>query len=216
MKLFVFQHCPYCIKAMMVAAYKKIDVEWVYLQNHDVDARIAKVGANMVTILQKSDGSYMAESLDIAAYFDALDGQPSLTVAEFGDEISDWQRQIASFNGPLVHPRWMMIDLPEFQLPEAKAWYTRNKSAMIGMSFEQAYANTADFLEPMNALLSKLNWLRLPSERNNQLSYDDVNLYPTLRNLTVVKGIQFPERVRQYLDEITALTTIPLYDEVAV
>ncbi|EKO3932829.1 glutaredoxin 2 [Vibrio fluvialis] len=216
MKLFVFQHCPYCIKAMMVAAYKKIDVEWVYLQNHDVDARIAKVGANMVPILQKSDGSYMAESLDIAAYFDALDGQPSLTVAEFGDEISDWQRQIASFNGPLVHPRWMMIDLPEFQLPEAKAWYTRNKSAMIGMSFEQAYANTADFLEPMNALLSKLNWLRLPSERNNQLSYDDVNLYPTLRNLTVVKGIQFPERVRQYLDEITALTTIPLYDEVAV
>lgn len=51
MKLFVFQHCPYCIKAMMVAAYKKIDVEWVYLQNHDVDARIAKVGANMVPIL---------------------------------------------------------------------------------------------------------------------------------------------------------------------
>ncbi|MBY7788634.1 glutaredoxin 2 [Vibrio fluvialis] len=216
MKLFVFQHCPYCIKAMMVAAYKKIDVEWVYLQNHDVDARIAKVGANMVPILQKSDSSYMAESLDIAAYFDAFDGQPSLTVAEFGDEISDWQRQIAPFNGPLVHPRWMMIDLPEFQLPEAKAWYTKNKSAMIGMSFEQAYANTADFLEPMNALLSKLNWLRLPSERNNQLSYDDVNLYPTLRNLTVVKGIQFPERVRQYLDEITALTTIPLYDEVAV
>ncbi|MBY8317801.1 glutaredoxin 2 [Vibrio fluvialis] len=216
MKLFIFQHCPYCIKAMMVAAYKKNDVEWVYLQNHDVDARIAKVGANMVPILQKPDGSYMAESLDIAAYFDVFDGQPSLTVAEFGDEISDWQRQIAPFNGPLVHPRWMMIDLPEFQLPEAKAWYTKNKSAMIGMSFEQAYANTADFLEPMNALLSKLNWLRLPSERNNQLSYDDVNLYPTLRNLTVVKGIQFPERVRQYLDEITALTTIPLYDEVAV
>ncbi|MBY7860118.1 glutaredoxin 2 [Vibrio fluvialis] len=216
MKLFVFQHCPYCIKAMMVAAYKKIDVEWVYLQNHHVDARIAKVGANMVPILQKPDGSYMAESLDIAAYFDALDGQPSLTAAEFGDEISEWQRQIAPFNGPLVHPRWMMIDLPEFQLPEAKAWYTKNKSAMIGMSFEQAYANTADFLEPMNVLLSKLNWLRLPSERSNQLSYDDLNLYPTLRNLTVVKGIQFPERVRQYLDEITALTTIPLYDEVAV
>lgn len=170
----------------------------------------------MVPILQKPDGSYMAESLDIAAYFDALDGQPSLTAAEFGDEISEWQRQIAPFNGPLVHPRWMMIDLPEFQLPEAKAWYTKNKSAMIGMSFEQAYANTTDFLEPMNVLLSKLNWLRLPSERSNQLSYDDLNLYPTLRNLTVVKGIQFPERVRQYLDEITALTTIPLYDEVAV
>lgn len=101
-------------------------------------------------------------------------------------------------------------------MPEAKAWYTKNKSAMIGMSFEQAYANTTDFLEPINVLLSKLNWLRLPSERSNQLSYDDVNLYPTLRNLTVVKGIQFPERVRQYLDEITALTTIPLYDEVAV
>lgn len=216
MKLFVFQHCPYCIKAMMVAAYKNVDVEWVYLQNHDVDARIEKVGANMVPILQKPDGSYMAESLDIAAYLDALDGQPRLAAAQQGEKIAEWQRQIAPFNGPLVHPRWMMIELPEFQQPEAKAWYTKNKSAMIGMSFDDAYAKSAEFLAPMNALLAQLDWLILPSERGHTLSYDDVNMYPTLRNLTVVKGIEFPARVRQYIDEVTALTHIPLYDDVAV
>ncbi|WP_104403183.1 glutaredoxin 2 [Vibrio penaeicida] len=216
MKLFVFEHCPYCIKAMMVAGLKGLDVEEVFLQNDDVDARIEKVGANMVPILQKPDGSYMAESLDIAKYLDASDGSPVVTEGEFGDKISEILAQSFEFSGPLLYPRWLMIELPEYGSEAAKTWFTKNKSAMIGMSFEEAFSKSDEYLPKMNALLEKLDWLTLPSERGNTISYDDVNLYPHLRNLTVVKGIQFPQRVRQYIDEVTALTKIRLFDSVAV
>ncbi|MDO6704584.1 glutaredoxin 2 [Photobacterium sp. 1_MG-2023] len=216
MKLFVFDHCPYCIKAMMVAGLKQSDIELVYLQNHDVQARIDKVGANMVPILQKPDGSYMAESLDIAHYLDTQDGTPRLTEARHSEQIAAWTAAARPANSRLVYPRWLMIDLPEFQCQEAKDWFEGNKSAAMGQSFAEAYANSAAHIETMSHLLAELDWLTLPSERNNQLSLDDVNLFPTLRNLTVVKGLTFPPRIRQYIDEVAALTGITLYEHVAV
>ncbi|BDR16095.1 hypothetical protein VspSTUT11_40710 [Vibrio sp. STUT-A11] len=115
-----------------------------------------------------------------------------------------------------MHPRWMEITLPEFGSAEAKAWFTTNKSKMIGMSFEQAMAQSNEFLIQLNHTLRNLEWLTLPSSRDNVLSYDDINVYPTLRNLTVIKGVEFPTNVRRYIDEVTALTNIPLYDHVAV
>ncbi|MGF1687193.1 glutaredoxin 2 [Photobacterium japonica] len=216
MKLFVFDHCPFCIKAMMVAGYKQMDVEWVYLQNHDVAARIEKVGDNLVPILQKDDGSYMAESLDIAAYLDAFDGQPQLTPAEQDTRIAAWTDAARPFSGNLQFPRWMMIDLPEFGSQAAKDWFINNKTAMIEQPFDQAFARTDEYVVGLNASYAMLDWLVLPSERHNRLSYDDVNLFPVLRNHTVINGVQFPPRVRQYIDEVAALTRIPLYDDVAV
>ncbi len=216
MKLFVFEHCPYCIKAMMVAGLKGLDVEEVFLQNDDVDARIKKVGANMVPILQKPDGSYMAESLDIAKYLDQSNGQIVVQESTHSQQIIEWLNQSFEFSSPLLCPRWTMIELPEYGSEEAKAWFIQKKSSMLGMSFEEVFSRTDEYLPKMNALFEKLNWLELPSERTYTLNYDDVNLYPHLRNLTVVKGIQFPERVRQYIDEVTELTGIRLFDGLAV
>ncbi|MCE0495970.1 glutaredoxin 2 [Vibrio salinus] len=216
MKLFVFEHCPFCIKAMMTANLKKIDIELVYLQNHDVEARIEKVGANMVPILQKPDGSYMAESLDIVDFMDNFDDNPSITPSTKQAQIEEWKKSVKSVEGPLVYPRWLKIVLPEFGSDDAKAWYEKNKSALIGMSFNEAISKTDSLLSEMNLALTQIDWLTLPSEKNNQLSYDDINFYPMLRNLTVIKGIRFPEKIQQYIDEVTALTNIPVYYDVAV
>lgn len=216
MKLFVFDHCPFCVKAMMVAGLKKIDLDVVYLQNHDVDARVEKVGANLVPILQKPDGSYMAESLDIVAYLDNLDGAPVVDEGHLGERIAAWLDVAGQYSSRLTYPRWMMIDLPEFQCEEATAWFTKNKSAMIKMSFEDAFANSDEYIAKLNVELLKLDWLVPPSQRDNRLTYDDINIFPYLRNYTVVKGLRYPGNVRQYLDEISKLTGVGLYDSVAV
>ncbi|WP_407333362.1 glutaredoxin 2 [Enterovibrio sp. 27052020O] len=216
MKLFVFDHCPFCVKAMMVAGLKKMDIELVYLQNHDVEARTEKVGANLVPILQKPDGSYLAESLDIAAYLDNYDGQPVLAEGALNERISSWMDVASYFGSRLIYPRWMMIDLPEFQSEEANAWFIKNKSAMIGMTFEEAFANSEEYLAKLNVELFKLSWLVPPSQRNNHITYDDVNIFPFLRNYTVIKGLRYPGNVRQYLDEMSKLTDVDLYDAVAV
>lgn len=213
MKLFVFDHCPYCVKVMMLVGLKALPVERVYLQNHDVESRIAMVGANMVPILQKADGSFMAESLDIVSYLDNLDGKPVITLASQADAVSQWQEASGYFSSRLLYPRSVLLGLPEFGSQEAIAWFTQNKSAMIEMSFEKALAQTADYLEGLAKCWPRLDWLQLPSERGNKLNIDDINLFPGLRNLTMVKGLVFPARVRAYIEEVAALTQIDLYDD---
>lgn len=216
MKLFVFDHCPFCVKAMMIAGLKKADIELVYLQNHDIDARIEKVGANMVPILQKPDGSYMAESLDIVKFIDNNDGSPVLAPEVHQDELVQWAEAARDCVPYLLYPRWLKVDLPEFQVEEAKTWFYNKKTPMLSVSFEQAFDDSSHYIELANKALQTLEWVTLPSERSNQLSYDDIHLFPMLRNLTVVKGLQYPTRVRQYIDEVAALTSVPLYDDVAV
>ncbi|MCL1122995.1 glutaredoxin 2 [Shewanella surugensis] len=216
MKLFLFDHCPYCIKAMMVAGYKQIDVEFIYLQNHDIQARIDKVGANLVPILQKADGSYMAESLDIARYLDQREAEPTLDAPRFDAAINEWITKTKRLSSALVYPRWLKIPLPEFQCNEAKDWFTGKKTSTLGINFETAYQNTAEYLTALYPQLEEIDWLILPSERKNRLSYDDVNFFPTLRNLTVIKDIEFPVHIRRYIEEVSAITAIHLYDEVAV
>ncbi|WP_318510926.1 glutaredoxin 2 [Photobacterium leiognathi] len=216
MKLFVFDHCPFCVKAMMITGLKKADIELVYLQNHDIDARIEKVGANMVPILQKPDGSYMAESLDIVEYIDNSDAHPVLTPEVHQQELVEWAEAARHCVPYLLYPRWLKIDLPEFQVEEAKTWFHDKKAPMLSVSFEQAFEDSTHYIALANDALKNLEWLTLPSERNNQLSYDDIHLFPILRNLTVAKGIQYPARVRQYLNEVSVLTSVHLYDDVAV
>ncbi|RXJ74441.1 glutaredoxin, GrxB family [Veronia nyctiphanis] len=216
MKMFVFDHCPYCIRAMMMNGLKKLEIETVYLQNHDVEARIEKVGANMVPILQKEDGSYMGESLDIVKYLDEFDGNPVLQASASEEKVAAWYKRAYGVSQRLVYPRWMRVKLPEFGCHEAKEWFTKNKSAAIEMSFDDAFVMTESYLGELNVLLKELDWLVLPSERDNTLTYDDITFFPVLRNFTVVKGIIFPPRVRNYIDEISSLTDINLYDDIAV
>lgn len=201
---------------MMLVGLKNLPVEFEYIQNNDVQARIDKVGVNAVPILQKQDGSYMKESLDIVAYLDQLDGQPVLEPARLQNEIAAWHQLSASSLYPLLFPRTIMVDFPEFDSGEARAWFEQNKSAMLGMKFAEAYADSATFITDLNAQLSHIDWLTLPSQRNDQLSYDDINIYPTLRNLTLIKGLVLPELVRTYIDEVSALTGIRTLDKVAV
>ncbi|WP_417760360.1 glutaredoxin 2 [Shewanella sp.] len=216
MKLFIFDHCPYCVRAMMMTGWKGLNVDWVYLQNHDVDARIAMVGANMVPILEKDDGSFMGESLDIVAYLDKQTDTHKLQPAQWSEQIQHFQQESSYYASRLLFPRNLMVQLPEFERPEAVAWYTKNKSAMIGMSFDEAFAKSTTYIGGLGHCWPLLAAITLPSERDNQLSYDDILLFPGLRNLTLVKGLVFPERIRTYIDEVAALTKIRLYDDIAV
>ena len=167
-------------------------------------------------ILQKSDNTYMAESLDIVTYLDQVTDQPTLDVARLETVINEWITKTKRLSSALVYPRWLKIPLPEFQCDEAINWFTEKKTQTLGIGFDTAYENTAEYLNQLHSQLEDIDWLVLPSERSNRLSYDDINFYPTLRNLTVIKDIQFPAKIRQYIEEVSILTGIHLFDEVAV
>ncbi|QSX36293.1 glutaredoxin 2 [Shewanella sedimentimangrovi] len=216
MKLFVFEHCPYCVRAMMLVGFKGLKVEKEILQNDDVDARVAMVGANMVPILQKADGSFMGESLDIVAYLDAIDGKLVLSDAEHEEVIKAWQGSVSFYANRLIYPRTVRLGLPEYATQAAIDFYIEKKSALIEMSFDDALAHSADYIANLEPLLSHLEFIALPSERDDSLGYDDILLFPTLRNLTMVAGLEFPHRVRRYIDEVARLTHVRLFDDAAL
>ncbi|MGF1905961.1 glutaredoxin 2 [Aliivibrio salmonicida] len=216
MKLFIFDHCPFCMKAKMVAGIKNLPVEFTYLQNDDVDTRIEMVGANMVPILEKDDGTYMAESLDIAKYLDENDHYPVIEQGTCVDDISEWLSNVRPLFNKLTFPRWTQFDLPEFERPEAVTWFTDKKEAFIGMSFDDAFAQSDKFINELIPLLVDVNFITLPSEKGNKITWDDINFFPFLRNLTVVKGLDFPPHLKNYLEEISELTGVNLYLDVAV
>lgn len=72
MKLYVYEHCPYCVLVRLAFAVKGIPYTIEYLFDDDIKAHTDKVGAKQVPILQKDDGTYMKESMDIVKYVDAL------------------------------------------------------------------------------------------------------------------------------------------------
>ncbi len=204
------------MKAKMVAGIKKLPVEFTYLQNDDVDTRIEMVGANMVPILEKDDGNYMAESLDIAKYLDEIDHHPVIEKGTHADDISEWLSNARPLFNKLTFPRWTQFELPEFERPEAVTWFTEKKEAFIEMSFKEALAQSDEYIKSLKPLLVNVNFITLPSEKGNKITWDDVNFFPFLRNLTVVKGLDFPPHLKNYLEEINELTGVNLYLDVAV
>ena len=216
MKLFQYDQCPFCVRADMVAKYKQVNFESVYLLNDDADSCIDRVGKKMVPILE-IDGQSIGESLDIAHKLDEL-GKTDQVIAEGGDSDRFTQPLMTENRAifSLLFPRSVQMGLPEFATQSAIEFYRVNKEAMIECSFEQALENTAEHKSRVEEVLSDLPELVKPSDRGGLLSWDDVMIFPMLRNLTMVKDIQMPAKVVDYINEVAALTNVELYTDRAI
>ena len=64
MKLYIYEHCPYCTKARMVFGLKNVPVELKYLHNDDEQTPIGLVGVKMLPILVEQDGGETGKRLD--------------------------------------------------------------------------------------------------------------------------------------------------------
>lgn len=93
MKLYIYDHCPFCVKARMIFGLKNIPVELNVLQNDDEATPTRMIGQKMVPILQKDDSRYLPESMDIVHYVDNLDGKPLLT-GKRNPAIEEWLRKV--------------------------------------------------------------------------------------------------------------------------
>ena len=48
------------------------------------------------------------------------------------------------------------------------------------------------------------------------VSLDDIDLFARLRSITIVKGVVWPTKLRKYMDNMSELADIPLYDAMAM
>ncbi|WP_435947886.1 glutaredoxin 2 [Dryocola sp. BD586] len=215
MKLYIYEHCPFCVKARMIFGLKNIPVELNVLANDDEATPTKMVGKKVAPILQKDDSRYLPESMDIVHYIDKLDGKPLLT-GPTNAAIGEWLRQVNTYVQHLLLPRIAKAPFDEFETPEARAYFTKKKEAMIG-SFEEHLAHSPGLIKKISDDLRKLDKLIVqPNAVNGELSEDDIQLFPLLRNLTLVAGIEYPSRVRDYRDNMAKQTQVNLLSSIAI
>ena len=215
MKLYIYDHCPFCIKARMIFGLKNIPVELNVLANDDDETPTRMIGQKMVPILQKDDSRYLPESMDIVHYVDKLDGKPLLT-GKKNPAIDEWLRKVTSYANHLLLPRFAKSAFDEFSTPSARKYFTEKKEAMIG-SFADHLAHSAGLTKKISDDLRALDKLIVqPNGVNGELSEDDIQLFPLLRNLTLVAGINWPTRVADYRDNMAKQTQINLLSSMAI
>lgn len=214
MKLFIYDHCPFCVKARMIFGLKNIPVELQVLLNDDEETPKKLVGQKMVPILMKEDGSCMPESMDIVQYVDRLDREPLLT-GKTNPAISDWLRHVNNYLNKLLLPRIAVAPFAEFATPEARRYFSDKKQASWG-DFDELRQHAAGFIKNVNDDLRKLDKLIVKSNAvNGELSSDDIHVFPLLRALTLVAGVDYPSRVADYRDNIAKQTQVNLLSSIA-
>lgn len=214
MKLFVYDHCPFCVKARMIFGLKQTAVELVILLNDDEATPISMIGKKMAPILQDAD-QYLAESMDIVAHIDGMSGVKILSGASNPD-LAQWNTDVTSPLYSLALPRWAASDFEEFSTTAARAYFTRNKERMIG-NFEDHLAASPDYIAALNRHLLALEPLiQSPDAVNGELSEDDIHLFATLRSMSIVKGIVYPPAIEAYRLRMAELSGIDLHDQIAI
>ncbi|CAH6087815.1 Glutaredoxin 2, partial [Citrobacter koseri] len=214
-KLYIYDHCPFCIKARMIFGLKNIPVELNVLANDDDATPTRMIGKKMAPILQKDDSRYLPESMDIVHYVDNLDGKP-LLIGKQNPAIEEWLRKVNGYANRLLLPRFAKSAFDEFSTPSARKYFTEKKEAMIG-DFSENLAHSSGLIKNISDDLRALDKLIVqPNAVNGELSEDDIHLFPLLRNLTLVAGINWPTRVADYRDNMAKQTQINLLSSMAL
>lgn len=212
-QLYVYDHCPFCIKARMIFGLKNIPFNLVILQNDDEATPKRMIGAKMVPILE-DNGHFMGESMDIVARIDQ-EGAPILT-GQTNPAVSDWMKRL---NGPLYRqflPRAASAPFPEFSTTSGRAYFIRNKERSTG-AFTDILSEGPEALAPLNSLLAELARLIHSKEAvNTVLSTDDIHLFAQLHSLSLIKGLIYPPEVEAYRQTMSLKCGVPLLDGLAV
>lgn len=207
MKLYVYDHCPFCAKARMIFGLKSVPLELSFVLEDDVETPTSLVGRKTTPILQKADGSHMAESMEIVHYIDSQHGEPIVTPAGDNSPIGVWHDAAWRPVLELSIPRLANADFPEFGTPEAREAFKTRQTKNFG-NFDELIARTPQLVQDIERQLADLDTLLAGREH---VDTDDFVLYPSLRMLSIVKGVQYPENVKNYMMRMEQSTGVGLH-----
>ena len=207
MKLYVYDHCPFCAKARMIFGLKSLPLELNFLLEDDADTPTKLVGKKTAPILQKADGSHMAESMDIVHHVDGQQGERVVTPVAENSPIKVWHDAAWRPILNLAIPRLADADFPEFATPEARAAFKTRQTRNFG-NFDELIGRTPELVRDLEGQLGKLDEVLAGRE---QVDADDFVLYPSLRMLSIVKGSSYPANVKRYMERLEQSTGVGLH-----
>ncbi len=214
MKLYIYDHCPFCVRARMIFGLRGVAVQQIFLQNDDEATPIRMIGAKQLPILEKDDGTFMGESLDIVRHIDETAGKGRLNEA-VRPEIQAWLDKVGQYANKLIQPRDVLAGFPEFATPSAVAYFTERKQKLIG-DFAENLEATGRYLAQLDADLAELETLIAAPVSAEAVGMEDILLFPLLRNLTIVRGLVLPPKTAAYVEAVSAMSGVPLLTDKAV
>lgn len=238
--VYVYDHCPFCVRVRFALGVKNVKHRVYFMANDDVEVPTALVGKKIAPIMEwKEDDLVMAESMDIIKLVDADERfGPTGTIAPATDrsDLSAWQKSVRDLLRVLQRPRYVATGLlPEFQQLDGRHAFIKNhqmppyakdewKNGTMEMSEKVAiYAEAmakdpAGDIEELNRKLVELDDIIFSEYHCSPggLSYDDVDLFARLRSITIIKDVTWPQKLRSYMDNMSELADVPLYDEMAL
>jgi glutaredoxin 2 len=198
MRLYLFEHCSICFRVRMMAALKRLHLQETVVLEDDTETMTNLVGKRVVPILVRDDGKPMLESMDMVAYIDGL-GTPVLAGPQHS-ELAAWASATADKTAYLTWPRYPLLGLPEFGTIAAHDHYVVRKRKSLG-DLVELRARTREYIDALMPDLENLDRLiESPTAVNGRLSLDDIRVLPLLRSAAVVKGLRFPQKVRDYFE----------------
>jgi glutaredoxin 2 len=240
--LYVYDHCPFCVRVRAAFGLKNIKHNVHFLANDDVKTPTALVGKKISPILEwKPAQICMPESMDIIQYIDTNEAMGPLNViqpASSREDLKAWQSATRDLLRGLQRPRYVATGLlPEFQQEDGRHAFIKNHE-MVGytkdewkkgtMTLEEKiqiytdafHKDPAADIEELNRKLIELDDILYceyyATQECNGISLDDIDLFARLRSITIIKNVIWPTKLRNYMDYMASLTDIPLYDAMAM
>ena len=234
--LYVYDHCPFCVRARLAFGLKGIKHDVRFMANDDVDLPTSLVGKKIAPIFDDGNSAPYAESLDIVRNVDAdpAYGTPgAFRPLSDRTDLKAWQKSVQTPLRLLQRPRYVKTYLPEFVTGSSRDTFVKNhqlppyekanwRSDEFTMDERWAMYNDqsrdAELIAEVNQKLQDLEPLiHCPDcATEGGVSLDDIDLWSRLRSLTIVKGLVFPPKVRAYLDTFADRGDLPLYDAIAL
>lgn len=263
--LYVYDHCPFCVRVRLALGLKNVKHNLVFLANDDVSTPTELVGKKISPILkipaakrtltattntEDDDGEFndfedeeeedfvMIESMDIIDFFenDERFGPTNILKPASGrTDLKKWQKSVQMLLRTLQRPRYVATGLlPEFQQLDSRHAFIKNHplppynkdewKAMEDLNeklsiYAEAIADDPAYLiEELNAKLVALDDIVYCDMYCTEggLSLDDIDLWARLRSVTIIQDVTWPDKLRRYMDNLSELADISLYDGLAI
>ena len=214
MKLYVYNHCPHCVKPRLVADLSGLDYELVYLANDDEKSHIDRIGSKQVPFLEKDDGTFLKESIDICDYIATLQNF-DIAKSQINDDVKAILAELPDDYRRIIYPRMPHHPKNECDFPtqNAKDYFLNKKSKYIGDMGLLLSHPPMDAIYGINKALKELDkYITLPFFNGDKFSWDDIEIFPTLFILTMARDLlDIPTNIEKYIRNIESKTNIELY-----
>ncbi|WP_111894364.1 glutaredoxin 2 [Acinetobacter sp. MB5] len=211
MKLYIYEHCPFCLRTRMISGLKQLDMQYEVIMEGDAETPTRLVGKKVVPILQKQDGTHMTESLDIVRHLDQL-AEPSYVQEVDAPKLEQWCKDSADAIYKLAVPRFTKGQFKEVETDKARAAFVARETKVFG-DLDSLIANSDEYVSKINQKLLELEDL---VDTREEVYLIDFKLFPLLRSLSIVKGLQFGNKVNNYMQDLADKAQVDLLFDQAI